>query len=115
MDCDGGPDRAGGRSEPVRAVSGHRGRRGARAAAGHADHDDRAGYRAGLALRASAKCHRWCQHVAVRPALKAGLLPVRRDRDTLQFGGGFAAGDGAGRARQAAVISLLDGAGTGTA
>jgi hypothetical protein len=52
----------------------------------------------------------WCQHVAMRPALKAGLLPVWRDRDTLQIGvdprRAVALG---GLGRTAAVITLLDG------
>jgi len=52
----------------------------------------------------------WCQHVVMRPALKAGLLPVWRDRDTLQFGvdprRAVALG---GLGPAAAVISLLDG------
>jgi len=52
----------------------------------------------------------WCQHVVVRPALKAGLLPVWRDRDTLQIGvdprRAVALG---GLGRTAAVITLLDG------
>ena len=46
----------------------------------------------------------------MRPALKAGLLPVWRDRDTLQFGvdprRAVALG---GLGPAAAVISLLDG------
>src|ERR1035438_10246144 len=46
----------------------------------------------------------------MRPSLKAGLLPVWRERDTIQFGAdprraGGLGGVGAG----AAVISLLDG------
>jgi hypothetical protein len=51
-----------------------------------------------------------CQHVGVRPALKAGLLPLWRDRDTLQIGVDprrAVALTGLGPA--AAVISLLDG------
>src|SRR5580692_9306226 len=51
-----------------------------------------------------------CQHVGVRPALKAGLLPVWRDRGTLQIGVDprrAVALTGLGPA--AAVISLLDG------
>ena len=51
-----------------------------------------------------------CQHVAMRPALKAGLLPLWRDRDTLQFGVDprrAVALRGLGHA--AAVVSLLDG------
>jgi hypothetical protein len=51
-----------------------------------------------------------CQHVAMRPALKAGLLPVWRDRETLQFGvdprRAVAVG---GLGQTAAVLSLLDG------
>ena len=46
----------------------------------------------------------------MRPALKAGLLPLWRDRDTLQFGvdprRAIALG---GLGPAAAVISLLDG------
>src|SRR5580700_7278581 len=42
-----------------------------------------------------------CQHVGVRPALKAGLLPLWRDRDTLQIG--------VDPRPAVAVISLLDG------
>ena len=46
----------------------------------------------------------------MRPALKAGLLPVWRDRDTIQFGvdprRAFAV---AGLGQTAAVLSLLDG------
>ena len=46
----------------------------------------------------------------MRPALKAGLLPVWRDRDTLQFGvdprRAIAVG---GLGQTAAVLSLLDG------
>jgi hypothetical protein len=51
-----------------------------------------------------------CQHVGMRPALKAGLLPLWRDRDTIQFGTDSrraVALEGLGQA--AAVISLLDG------
>jgi ThiF family len=51
-----------------------------------------------------------CQHVVMRPALKAGLMPLWRDRDTLQFGVDprrAIALRGLGPA--AAVISLLDG------
>ncbi len=51
-----------------------------------------------------------CQHVGMRPALKAGLLPLWRDRDTVQFGVDSrraVALEGLGQA--AAVISLLDG------
>ena len=51
-----------------------------------------------------------CQHVGMRPALKAGLLPLWRDRDTIQFGTDprrAVALGGLGQA--AAVISLLDG------
>src|SRR5580693_5998563 len=51
-----------------------------------------------------------CQHVGMRPALKAGLLPLWRDRDTVQFGVDSrraVALRGLGQA--AAVISLLDG------
>jgi hypothetical protein len=51
-----------------------------------------------------------CQHVGMRPALKAGLLPLWRDRDTIQFGTDprrAVALEGLGQA--AAVISLLDG------
>ena len=52
----------------------------------------------------------WCQHVGVRPALKAGLLPVWRDRDTLQFGvDPRRAVAVAGLGQTAAVLSLLDG------
>ena len=51
-----------------------------------------------------------CQHVGMRPALKAGLLPLWRDRDTVQFGvdsrRAVALG---GLGQAAAVISLLDG------
>jgi bacteriocin biosynthesis cyclodehydratase domain-containing protein len=51
-----------------------------------------------------------CQHVGMRPALKAGLLPLWRDRDTIQFGvdprRAVALG---GLGQAAAVISLLDG------
>src|ERR1700689_4953684 len=51
-----------------------------------------------------------CQHVGVRPALKAGLLPLWRDRDTLQIGvDPRRAGALAGLGAAAAVISLLDG------
>ena len=46
----------------------------------------------------------------MRPALKAGLLPVWRDRETLQFGvdprRAVAVG---GLGQTAAVLSLLDG------
>ena len=46
----------------------------------------------------------------MRPALKAGLLPVWRDRDTLQFGvDPRRAVAVAGLGQTAAVISLLDG------
>ena len=61
-------------------------------------------------------CHWGCQDVAmssekgVRPKLKAGLLPLWRDRDTLQFGvdprRAVALG---GLGEVAAIISLLDG------
>jgi bacteriocin biosynthesis cyclodehydratase domain-containing protein len=48
--------------------------------------------------------------VGVRPALKAGLLPVWRDRDTLQFGTDPRRATAlAGLGPAAAVISLLDG------
>ena len=46
----------------------------------------------------------------MRPALKAGLLPVWRDRDTLQFGvDPRRAVAVAGLGQTAAVLSLLDG------
>ena len=52
---------------------------------------------------------RW-QHAGMRPALKAGLLPVWRDRDTLQFGvDPRRAVAVAGLGQTAAVLSLLDG------
>ncbi len=48
--------------------------------------------------------------MGVRPALKAGLLPVWRDRDTLQFGvDPRRAVAVAGLGQTAAVLSLLDG------
>jgi bacteriocin biosynthesis cyclodehydratase domain-containing protein len=52
----------------------------------------------------------WCHLVTMRPALKAGLRPVWRDRDTLQIGVDprrAAAVTGLGRA--VALLSLLDG------
>src|ERR1700760_642387 len=51
-----------------------------------------------------------CQHVAMRPALKAGLLPVWRARETWQSGVDprRAAAVG-GLGQTAAVLSLLDG------
>ena len=52
---------------------------------------------------------RW-QYAGMRPALKAGLLPVWRDRDTLQFGvDPRRAVAVAGVGQTAAVLSLLDG------
>ena len=46
----------------------------------------------------------------MRPALKAGLLPLWRDRDTLQFGvDPRRAIAVAGVGQTAAVLSLLDG------
>ena len=61
-----------------------------------------------LRLRANVT-GRW-QHAGMRPALKAGLLPVWRDRDTLQFGvDPRRAVAVAGLGQTAAVLSLLDG------
>ena len=67
-------------------------------------HDD------GRAVAAGTECQWGVSAVGVRPALKAGLLPVWRDRDTLQIGVDprrAVALTGLGPA--AAVISLLDG------
>jgi len=100
-------DRAGGRGVPERAAGGGRG--AVRSGAGAGRGGDRAGAVDAGGPR-GLNVTGWCQHVDVRPALKAGLLPVWRDRDTLQFGvDPRRAVAVAGLGQTAAVLALLDG------